>query len=141
MKASVKHSFKAAIFLILVATTVIAQSNGLSSAPIKGLGASQSGNVIVVTWTSESEAGIKHYELWRDGVPVRDDIPPLGSYQVYSVNDNKELYKTAGNIFYYKVRAVYSDASSLESATIPVSYSSSSSAAKRTWGSIKAMFR
>jgi len=143
MKASVKHLLIFTIILISLTTTVIAQSSGLSSAPINNLGAVQSGNIIKVSWTSESESGIKHYEVWRDGECVRDDISPLGDYQSYSIDDNKELFKTTGNILHYKVRAIYTEdhTSFLDSPSIIVSYSSMSSVAKRTWGSIKAMFR
>jgi hypothetical protein len=143
MKASVKHPFIVVIIFVVLATTVIAQSNGLNSAPIKNLGAGQSGNIIKITWTSESETGIKHYEIWRDNECVRDNLSALGSNQFYSIDDNKELYKTTGNIFRYKVRAIYSEdhSSFLDSPSIVVSYNSISSTAKRTWGSIKAMFR
>ena len=54
--------------------------------------------------------------------------------------DKTDLFKTEDKLFCYKVKAVgtgFSQTSSSRS----VIYSNTSSAAKRTWGSIKAMFR
>jgi hypothetical protein len=51
-------------------------------------------------------------------------------------DDNKDLYKTTDQFFSYQVVGPQG-----QSNIMGVSYNSTSSAAKRTWGSIKAMFR
>ncbi len=150
MKAGQKYFFATTFLLIVLCTTVLAQGSGLNAAPIKDLGAKQNGNSIRVTWTSGSESGIKYYEVYRStenaspfNICVRANIPLLGDNQLYTIDDNCDLYKTEGSFYYYKVRAVYSSDGSdgAFSDAVGTSYSSASSAAKRTWGSIKAMFR
>jgi hypothetical protein len=124
--------------------------SGQTQVPIKdgSLGAKQWGSCIKVTWISESENGINHYEVYRSTVKdgsftdcVKDNIAPQGDNHSYSIDDNCELFKTESSMYYYKIKGVYSDDSGIFSDAVGTVYSSTSSTAKRTWGSIKAMFR
>jgi len=137
--------FLLSIFLIDVAS---GKNNGTAAAPIKNLGALQNGGSIKVSWWSTSEDGVSYYEVVRSSdllgpyLPLPNiKIAPLGDNQFYSIDDNCELFKSQGKFFYYKVRVVLADGSARESDPVSTYYNSTSSAAKRTWGSIKAMFR
>jgi hypothetical protein len=147
MKSEYKYFCIWIVLLLIFGGIVFAQNGVINSAPVKNLGAAQSGNSIKISWQSESEYGVRHYQIYRSSdkagpfTCVRDNISCLGSYQVYTIDDNTDLFKTHGRFFFYKVRAILIDGSFKESVAVSTYYSSTSSTAKRTWGSIKAMFR
>jgi hypothetical protein len=147
MKLGQSYFFVITLLLFVFIGKVSAQSGNVNNAPVKDLSASPSVGSIKVSWKSESEGGVAHFELHRRSGSsgafncIRDNISPLGDYQIYSIDDNCDLYKTEGTVFQYVVRVMMSDGSSRDSEVISTSYNSTSSTAKRTWGSIKAMFR
>jgi hypothetical protein len=135
------------LILLILCGSVFAQDSKSNAIQVKNLGAAQSGNSIRITWQSESENGVDYYQVFRssskDGpfTCIRSNVSRLGSYQMYVLDDNCDLFKTSGRILFYKVRVVLVDGSFKESVAVSTYYSSTSSTAKRTWGSIKAMFR
>jgi hypothetical protein len=123
----------------------IAQTN----TSVKNLGAVQIGNFIRVTWKSSLENGVDHYEVYRSTEAsgtfadcIQDNIRCKGDNQSYSLDDTRDLFKTTGKVFFYKIKVVGAGGIILsETSPVVTSFNSTSSAAKRTWGSIKAMFR
>jgi hypothetical protein len=136
MTASKKYAFLV-ILLIVFSSVVLAQS----SAPQITRVSTQGDGSILLTWTIGSEDDVDHYEIYRsttiDGTFSQVGYVTKGTL---SFVDKTDLFKNASKYFCYKVVAVGSNGS-LTSNIMGTSYNSPSSTAKRTWGSIKAMFR
>jgi hypothetical protein len=102
---------------------------------------STSGDV-VVEWTTGSESDLKYFEVQRmagvqgEYTPLTK-VEPKGSNSSYQFVD-KSAYKTSDAIYKYRLAIVNNDGSAGYSQELTVS---SLSGVKRTWGSIKAMFR
>lgn len=109
------------------------------------LSASSNGTNIVVRWTSETELDVSGYRVERragpEGSPfvllTSPDIAPRGDNAFYEFTDNA-AYRTNDNIYVYRVTAV---SRSGQSNAYYVTVSHHVSSVRRTWGSIKAMFR
>lgn len=105
---------------------------------------------ITLHWTTSQENGIKDFAVEKASqlngqfYQIDGTIEATGAGSTYQFVDN-DLYKTTSStIFVYRVRADGYDGSVSYSGTItqPYDFSSGlSGVAKRTWGSIKAMFR
>jgi hypothetical protein len=125
------------ILLVIFSSLISAQT---SAPQITGVSV-QSDGTILINWTIGSENGVGHYEIYRsadvNGTFNHIGDAPKGT--LYFVDKN-DLFKTASKYFCYKVIAVGSG-DSRSSNIMGVLYNSTSSAGKRTWGSIKAMFR
>ena len=101
---------------------------------------------VLVQWSSSDESGVKRFDILRaqvirDGVSdfrVVGSLDPQGSGKSYQFID-REAFKSTGSVFAYKVRQVYLDDSFVDSDQVKTQVASST--AKRTWGSIKALFR
>jgi hypothetical protein len=95
-----------------------------------------------VSWSIGSEDGIDHYGIFRStgttGQYSHIGDVPRGTF---SFNDTYDLFKTTGKYFRYQIKALHAETIVSQSDPVGASYNSTSSAAKRTWGSIKAMFR
>jgi hypothetical protein len=112
------------------------------------VGAVTVGNSIQVNWKSGSESGISYFAVYRSlslegpyNNCIQDHIG-CKTDKNYLIYDNNDLFKTSAKWFYYKVKAF--DASGnivAESDGVGTYYSGTMSTARRTWGSIKAMFR
>jgi hypothetical protein len=150
MKLAFKYFSYGFVFLFVFLCLTMAQSNGLNSSPVSNLSAGQglgSGS-IVVSWECEFNANIAYFDVFRStssgdyGQSVNPEIILLNQDKTRTYKyEDKALFKTntSGGIFYYLVRIVYIDGSSVFSSSVTVSFTSSTT--KRTWGSIKAMFR
>lgn len=123
--------------MVIVSTLLTAQT---STPQITGV-STQSDGTVLINWVVGSENGINYYEIYRgtdlNGTFSRIGNAPKGTFYFIDKND---LFKTDSRYFCYKVTAVGSS-SSQTSNVLGVLYNSTSSAPKRTWGSIKAMFR
>jgi hypothetical protein len=100
---------------------------------------------VVVSWKTADEAGVEGFQvLRRNGfsgefaVVSGSVIAPKGNNSAYEFTDN-DVFKTSSGLFQYKVRILNGQNPAPETEIVSVSHVSS--AAKRTWGSIKAMFR
>ena len=126
------------ILLIVFNSLVLAQ---ISAPQITAVSA-QSDGTILISWTFVSDNNVDHYEVYRstdvNGTfsHIGENVPKGTFYFI----DRYDLFKTADKLFYYKIKAVGTGFSQTSGST-SILYSSTSSAAKRTWGSIKAMFR
>jgi len=101
----------------------------------------QSDGSVLINWMFDMDSNVGHYEIWRstDVNGTFNQIGDVPKGTLYFV-DKTDLFKTADKLFYYKVIEVGTGFSQTSS-SISVLYSGTSSTARRTWGSIKAMFR
>ena len=99
---------------------------------------------IILTWTTVDETGVQRFDVLRRAGTA-------GEFQVIGViaqmkGDNstyeyvdESVFKTSAGIYQYRIRIMNGQTPAPETDIVTVSHVSS--AAKRTWGSIKAMFR
>lgn len=100
------------------------------------------GDNIKLEWQTSSESNLQNFVIERKTPQSTfievGSVSPKGSSSVYSYVD-QNTYKTNDVIFIYRLKLVDYDGSVSYSYETTVSHSVSS--VKRTWGSIKAMFR
>lgn len=100
------------------------------------------GDNIRIEWRTQEESNLKHFVIERKNpqtsyIDVTTILPKgSNSYYVY-VDEN--VYKSNDLIFIYRLKIVDNNGQISYSNEITVSHSVSG--VKRTWGSIKAMFR
>lgn len=103
---------------------------------------SSEGDNVQLQWKTEEETNLKQFDIERKtpGGAYADIavIQAKGSNSYYSYTD-KSAYKANDLIFVYRLKIVDNDNS--YSYSNEVSVSPNISGVKRTWGSIKAMFR
>jgi hypothetical protein len=108
--------------------------------------ASSSNGNVFVSWSTISETNVLRFDVLRAQV-IKDVIgdfvnvgavEPQGSGKAYEFID-KNVFKSAGSVFAYKVRVVFQDQTFLDSEVTTTAVLSSTF--KQTWGSIKALFR
>lgn len=129
------HSIKIlAVFLLI--------STAFAGAYIEYFHVRSEGDNIVVEWKTGQETNIKNFVIERSNPPgaysVIATIQPQGSNSVYSYVD-KSAYKTSDMVFRYQLNIV--DNNGQVTTVNEASISQNISGVKRTWGSIKAMFR
>ena len=108
----------------------------------QGLSVRSDGNNIVITWQSISETNLKQYVVQRksangDYIDIAW-INPRADMN-YEFTD-KEVFKTSGSWYKYRLKIVDNDGSSSTLEQVGM-ISPNISSVKRTWGSIKALFR
>lgn len=100
------------------------------------------GEDVLLEWKTSAEVDLKHFAIERK-TPQNPYIElaivePNGSNSIYSYVD-EAAYKTVDLVFIYRLKIVDNDGATSFSAEVTVSHNVSG--VKRTWGSIKAMFR
>ncbi len=100
------------------------------------------GEDVRLEWKTSAEVNLRHFVIERK-TPQNPyielaTVEPKGSNSFYSYLD-EAAYKTADLVFIYRLKIVDNDGSTSFSAEVTVSHNVSG--VKRTWGSIKAMFR
>lgn len=136
-----KALFKLSVF---VAVTLFAVGT-LYAVVIKDTPRARSSNGdIILTWNTVDETGVQRFDvLWRAG--TTGDFKVIGSIDQLKGNNStyeyidKSVFKGSGGIYQYRIRVINGQSPSPETEIVTVSHVSS--AARRTWGSIKAMFR
>jgi len=124
------------LFIFLVSTL-------FAGAVIIDISATSNGENIVVRWNTAEEASMQHFLIERKSVnssfgPVSDLIEAKGNNSTYEFVD-ENAYKTSDAIYVYRLKIVETSGNIAHSGEISVSHNVSS--VKRTWGSIKALFR
>ena len=124
------------LLVFLVATTVFA---GTFLEYFQGR---SDGEDIRIEWKTQDEVNLQHFKIERK-TPQSSfvditTIQPKGSNSYYTFLD-QSAYKSNNLLFIYRLKIV--DANGQVSYSNEVSVSHSVSGVKRTWGSIKAMFR
>jgi len=100
------------------------------------------GEDIRLEWKTREEVNLQHFKVERK-TPQSSfvditTIEPKGSNSYYTYLD-QSAYKTDNMLFVYRLKII--DTNGQASYSNEVSVSHSVSGVKRTWGSIKAMFR
>lgn len=99
---------------------------------------------LVISWQTEEELDVREYELQRmtrftnnQFVKV-ESISPHGPNKAYLFRD-EQIFKSSSEQVDYRLEVVYTDGVRQQLAREQVNYTST--AIRRTWGSIKAMFQ
>lgn len=130
------------IFLVLVVSFCAFIS---TAEVIKDLRAGSNGSFIVVTWRGDDETGVVGYKIerrtiTRNSFDLLDARWPLRADKLYEYKDETVFRPTDDNVYQYKITPVLIDGSDGEPYRVTVTHSGVSGV-RRTWGSIKAMFR
>ncbi len=137
MRQGLRYGVTVAGLLLLFAT---AYAIVIKDKPV----AYSNGNDIIVRWSSVDESGVLRFDILRRSGTTGDfsvvaSIDQLkGNNSTYEYDD-KSVFKETSGVYQYKIRVVNGQNPAPETDIVTVSHVSS--AAKRTWGSIKAMFR
>jgi fibronectin type 3 domain-containing protein len=131
-------------YFLLVGLTIIFSSLVLAqmSGPQITKASMQNDGTVLINWAFDLDNSVEHYEIYRS-TDVNGPFNQIGNAPkgtLYFIDKN-DLFKTVDKLFYYKVKAVMGAGYSQTSSSMSVFYSIASSTPKRTWGSIKAMFR
>ncbi len=130
---------KKQLFIFL---TFLSLSSLLGGVFIDFINAKNEGENVRIEWKTSDEKNVKEFVVERKTPQTEfvaiESIQPKGSNSYYSYLD-KNTYKVTDVIFIYKVKIV--DYDNTVSYTKEVSVSLMTGVGKRTWGSIKAMFR
>ncbi len=124
-----------AVIIILISALVFA------GASIMNVSAKSDEGVVKVSWNVNSETNLKNYCIERK--PLNGDYTEIGRIPAENKNYYEFMdytaYKNDGAIYVYRIKLLDSDNSYTYSAEVNVSHQVSS--VKRTWGSIKSLFR
>jgi hypothetical protein len=129
-------------FYLLFLATILGAGATIVGTPT----ASSDGNGdVTINWQTSEEVGVKEFQITRCSPPSQDyitigNVAARGSNSKYTFLD-KNAYKTTSDLFFrYKILILDNDGNpTLGSFEVPVIQNLSGY--KRTWGSIKAMFR
>ncbi len=102
------------------------------------------GSNIILQWVSDDENGVLRYEIERKaGVNAQFiylvQLPLRGNNSSYLYVDDSAFLRTMESVYQYRIKVVYGNGTSVYYGPVTVIHSVSS--VRRTWGSIKAMFR
>lgn len=97
---------------------------------------------VILEWKSREESAVKEFVIERkslnsDYIPI-GTVQPKGNNSYYTYID-QTAFKSLGSIYYYRLKII--DYNGTVSYSNEISILHSVSSVKRTWGSIKAMFR
>lgn len=100
------------------------------------------GDDVRLEWKTSEEVNLQHFKVERktpqSSFSEITTVDPKGSNSYYSYLD-QSAYKSNDMVFIYRLKIVDLDGQTSYSAEVTVSHNVSG--VKRTWGSIKAMFR
>ncbi len=142
MWQSIFSAMKRSTVAILL-TVIVSVAFGSVIIKDKSLTAGTRGSDIFVRWDTEDEASVQRFAVVRrtgtEGEFMEiSSLSPKGDYSSYEFVD-RSVFRTTGGIFQYRIRVYTGTSMFAESEIVTVSHVSST--ARRTWGSIKAMFR
>ncbi len=128
------------IILLAIILTVVLYAGQVI---LEGPTARNAGDSIVLQWKSGDETNVREYQILRSAGQGASfiqiaSVSPKGNNSVYEYVD-RSVFKSEASLYYYRVVILFNDNSRVQTPIISVSFLSST--AKRTWGSIKAMFR
>ena len=135
---------KKTLLTVVILTSAIQLAFALDPLKVGSLSAESDGTTIVIRWTSADETNVASFEVERKaGLStqffVLGGVSPRGNNASYEYVDDTAFRIGAESIYEYRVKVVYNDGSAIYSEEITVVHAVSS--VRRTWGSIKAMFR
>jgi hypothetical protein len=129
------------IFFLLLMSSIIA----LAGATIRdgSLEAGSDGNNVTIQWGTTEETSMIDFVVQRQAsgqtewISLDPVVAPKGSNSFYEFVD-QTAFKTTASVYQYRIMIVAQDGTTYSKVMI-VSHNVSS--VKRTWGSLKAMFR
>lgn len=126
--------------ILLLCITFTAIAGAIREGTLQAL---SDGTNVTVQWGSTDESSVKMYEIERRSGTSGDfsylaTVQKKGSNSFYQYVD-KSAFKSSGTIYQYRIKTVYNNNSVEYSSEVTVSHKVNS--VKRTWGSLKAMFR
>lgn len=131
-------------FLPIIALFVFTAFTYQSGVRISYFKIDEEGGNLLITWEAQEETDVKEYELYRmtrltnrQFVKIQS-IPPHGIDKPYLYRDD-QVFKSSSELVDYRLEVVYVDGVREQLARDQVNYTST--AIRRTWGSIKAMFQ
>ena len=134
-------------FLTILSATVLASA---SAEVFKGSPTRVSSTVMTIRWETSDESETVKFEVYRreyraGGLGPAEMVGEIlargAGNSVYLVEDGG-IFKAADRVLEYEIRAVNDRGEVIESIKMTTILSGGlTSAARRTWGSIKAMFR
>jgi hypothetical protein len=129
--------------LLAISLALLLPLAASTSAVIKGsLTATSNNSAIQVRWSSDDDTGVSGYEIARragyDGAFIVLAIAPVSADRSYLFID-ETAFRVTDSYYQYRITPVYADGRVSEPYFVTVTHSVSS--VRRTWGSIKAMFR
>lgn len=128
--------------LTIIFTLFIIVSTALAGALLDYFHAQNEGENVKLEWKTTTETNLADFVVQRKTPDSQfsdlSSISPTGNNSVYSYID-QAAYKMTNPVFVYRLKIVDRDGSYAYSSEVSVS--PNISGVKRTWGSIKAMFR
>ncbi len=127
------------LLLLLVSADVHAQSVRVVDFKIQ-----EENRDFLISWKTEQEQGIRAFEIKRKTRYTNNEfvmvqsMPPHGATKPYLFRDT-QVYKSGSEQVDYRLEVVY--ANGLREVLQERSLNYTSTAVRRTWGSIKAMFQ
>lgn len=126
------------LFIGMMATCAF--GGGIKDGSLSGY---SNGSGIVVRWVSDNEQGVSMFSVERSAGGTRDFIPLAelsvrGSGSNYEFVDNS-VFRVTDTYYVYRIKALDGSQSAIGSWDVTVRHTTNS--VRRTWGSIKAMFR
>ena len=128
------------IFIVLTLTAF----SGQGTVRMSYFRVSEDAGDLVISWQTEEELEVREYELQRmtrftNGQFVKvEALPPHGPDKSYLFRD-EQIFKSSSEQVDYRLEVIYTDGVRQQIAREQVNYTST--AIRRTWGSIKAMFQ
>ncbi len=137
-------SMKRKITVLTILLSLVAISSVIAIANYSYFTARSDGDSVILQWKTTYEDNLEKFGIERRTVnnPVfttLDFVNAMGTNYPYEYKD-KNIYKTTGDIYIYRI-AFYDKNNSNPAYSNEVSVTHDLSSVKRTWGSIKAMFR
>jgi hypothetical protein len=134
------HALGVLILLLLFVMAGAALADAIKSGSLQ---ASSDGVNITLHWISEDETGVLRYEIERrsgtDQVFAEVGAVDAKGASLYEYVDNSVFHKSA-TLYQYRIKVVFANGSA-PVYTSAVTVNHTVSGIRRTWGSIKAMFR
>lgn len=129
------------IYFLLIALTASTLTAGAFLDFFKGR---SDGNNVTIEWRTRDENNVGTFEVQRRAGNTGEfvtiaTVKPQGSNSSYTYVD-RSAYKASANLYVYRLRIVDND-SNQQSYSNEITIHHSATSVKRTWGSIKAMFR
>ncbi|MFN3135799.1 MAG: hypothetical protein ACK44H_09560 [Candidatus Kryptonium sp.] len=129
---------KKALFICLVLTFMLAMAGSV----VEYFTAQSQNDNIIVRWKTSDETGVQKFILERSINQINEffklaEISPKGNNSIYEYVD-ASAFKQMDNIYLYRLQVVTNNGSFYVG---PITVLHKVSSVKRTWGSIKAMFR
>ncbi len=129
---------KKALFLGIVLAFMMAMAGSV----VEYFTAQSQNDNIIIRWKTSDETGVQKFILERSANQSSEflklaEINPKGNNSIYEYVD-ASAFKQTDNIYFYRLQVVTNNGSFYVG---PISVLHRVSSVKRTWGSIKAMFR